>query len=373
MRVSVPSIPHVVLPNRPRIPPAEAIERLTNFLRPTKNVSVLTGAGVSVDSGIRAYRGKDGRYMNPNYQPIFYHELMDRTEKGFKFRQRYWLRSYLGYPPIRDAQPNRTHYAIAALQYSGNVSQLITQNVDALHNKAASSFWSDSEIARHILQLHGTLHRVRCSSGHKVDRETFQEMLSISNPYWKQFVDDMDERGEKPRTNPDGDVALEGVSYDEYKVPSCPECHDEGRGNSAFKPEVVFFGESIPELDRDASFKHVDSSDRLLVIGTTLATYSAFRLVKRALEQRKPVLVLNVGPTRADDLPGLEKIEVPTSLVLREVVRELTGQKAAEDPVLAQLLNSGVYMPPFDYEEYRDESGIEPGEVVTPTTSTVGV
>jgi NAD-dependent deacetylase sirtuin 4 len=98
----------------------------------------------------------------------------------------------------------------------------------------------------------------------------------------------------------------------------------------------------------------VDKSDRLLVIGTTLATFSAFRLVKRALEDRKPVLILNVGPTRADELQGIEKIEVPTSLVLREVVQALNGSAASEDPVLAQLLSSGVYMPPFDYETYQE-------------------
>ncbi|KAL0575284.1 hypothetical protein V5O48_006685 [Marasmius crinis-equi] len=161
MRVSVPDIPKSLASSGrllPGVTAQEAIERVTNFLAPG-NVTVLTGAGVSVDSGIRAYRGKDGRYMNPNYKPIFYHELMDETEKGVLYRKRYWLRSYLGYPSVRDSLPNPTHYGLSALQHAGIVPRLITQNVDGLHHKAlALSSTSPVRVHDSILELHGTLH-----------------------------------------------------------------------------------------------------------------------------------------------------------------------------------------------------------------------
>lgn len=127
MRISVPTIP-LPSPNLAKfvVPVAECIDRVAKFLS-FGNTTVLTGAGISVDSGIRAYRGHDGRYLNPNYKPIFYHELTANNEQGHHFRQRYWLRSYLGYPAVRMAQPNTSHYALAALQHSGIIPRLITQ------------------------------------------------------------------------------------------------------------------------------------------------------------------------------------------------------------------------------------------------------
>ncbi|KAG5721364.1 NAD-dependent deacetylase [Termitomyces sp. T112] len=166
MRISVPGLPQAILSavssaNAKAISSSEAVLRLSEFLG-KGNVAVLTGAGVSVDSGIRAYRGNDGRYMNPNYKPIFYHELMDETEKGHSFRQRYWLRSYLGYPPVRDAQPNTTHFALAALLHTSVISHIVTQNVDGLHQKAlcekAGPDWGPARLQQTILELHGTLH-----------------------------------------------------------------------------------------------------------------------------------------------------------------------------------------------------------------------
>lgn len=348
MRVSVPTIPHVVTTtsNTP-ISPAVAVERIAQFLSPG-NVTLLTGAGVSVDSGIRAYRGKDGRYMNPNYQPIFYHELVDRSTKGYMFRQRYWLRSYLGYPPVRDALPNTTHCAFAALQYTSHVSRLITQNVDGLHKKAIAHVWDDDLISKRILELHGSLHRVHCSHGHVVDRDTFQDWISTYNPCWKDYVVGLEATGQKPRTNPDGDVELEGVSYDDFVVPECPQCALEGRHNMNQKPAVIFFGESIPVAIRNRSFHDVEQSDRLFVVGTTLATFSAFRLVQRAVKLGKPILLLNVGPTRGDGLPGVEKIEIPAANIMWNVVRTILGTRFAADPVIVDLLNKGIYNPPSD-------------------------
>ncbi|KAG8884156.1 hypothetical protein FRB99_004536, partial [Tulasnella sp. 403] len=309
MRITIPTIPlpafnpAVKLRTHPPTPKEieVASERIATFLERSKNALVITGAGVSVDSGIRAYRGSDGHYMNPNYKPIFYQELVDPGPKGHAFRQRYWSRSYLGYPPVRDAQPNPTHYAIAALQYLGHAPRLITQNVDGLHHKASP--FSPTETSQRVLELHGSLHKVHCPHNHYIDRLHFQDTLSTLNPSWKAFADELERTGSKPRTNPDGDVDIEGVKFDSFVVPECEDCLVEhGRREDVLKPTVVFFGESISVDTRERSFDLVKESDRVLLVGTTLATYSAFRLAKLAIEYRKPVMMLNLGPTRADVL-----------------------------------------------------------------------
>ncbi|KAG6856559.1 hypothetical protein H0H87_003241 [Tephrocybe sp. NHM501043] len=178
MRISVPGLPQAILSaafSAKPVSPREATLRLAEFLG-KGNTTVLTGAGVSVDSGIRAYRGSDGRYMNPNYKPIFYHELpMSTPELNF-------TDNVIGYPPVRDAQPNTTHFALAALLQASVVPHLITQ-------------------------------RVHCKHRHSIDRESFQEWLSMANPEWKDFADDMERTFTQPRTNPDGDVGVLLVKF----------------------------------------------------------------------------------------------------------------------------------------------------------------
>ncbi|KAI0701488.1 DHS-like NAD/FAD-binding domain-containing protein [Cytidiella melzeri] len=369
MRVSVPTIPQAILSSTSSaktFTPAAAIERISAFLAPG-NVACITGAGVSVDSGIRAYRGDNGRYLNPNYKPIFYQELVDETAKGFAFRQRYWLRSYLGYKSVRDALPNTTHYALAALQYTSVIKKLITQNVDGLHHKSLADVWHPDKIQEQILELHGTLHvsttlypyiailtplstlkKVHCNRGHGVERDTFQARISAANPQWKAFAEELEASGRKPRTNPDGDVVLEGVQYDTFKVPECPDCLKEDRRNSILKPDLIFFGESLRREVRERSYADIVACDRLFLIGTTLATYSAFRLLKHAVELNKPVLILNVGPTRADSLEKVEKIELPSGTILREIVRNVLGVDVAEEAKVRKMLRSGVVQPPLD-------------------------
>ncbi|THG95089.1 hypothetical protein EW026_g6498 [Hermanssonia centrifuga] len=280
--------------------------------------------------------------------PAFYHELVDSTEKGFAFRQRYWLRSYLGYTPVRDALPNTTHYALAALQYSSIIPKLITQNVDGLHHKALSSVWNTAHKQERILELHGSLHKVHCSHGHVMDRATFQDRLSAANPEWKTYVDELEATGQRPRTNPDGDVELEGIAYDSFRVPECATCLAENRHNSILKPELIFFGESIRQDVRDRSYADIEHCSRLFLVGTTLATYSAFRLLRHALELKKPVLMLNIGPTRADPLSGLEKIEMSSRIVMRDAVRAVLGSRVDDDPIIERMLRSGVVQPPSE-------------------------
>ncbi|KAF8579902.1 DHS-like NAD/FAD-binding domain-containing protein [Ramaria rubella] len=345
MRISIPHVPSTILnaPRKPKLSLDFAIDRIAAFLS-AGNVSILTGAGVSVDSGIRAYRGIDGRYMNPNYKPIFFHELVEIGPRGHLFRQRYWSRSYMGYPPVLHAQPNPTHYAIAALLRSSHLSNIITQNVDGLDFKANSLDIEDSD--PRILQLHGSLHKVHCRSRHFESRSSFQTRISTANPRWMELANELERTGTQLRTNPDGDIELPNMSFDDFVIPSCETCIIEGKADLVMKPSVVFFGESIPPITRDRSFGMVDTSDSLLVVGTTLATYSAFRLVKHALETTKPVLILNVGPTRADGLPGIEKIEFSCGEALHGAAKMLTSNYS--DLVVNQLLSSGVVTPSGD-------------------------
>ncbi|KAI0255871.1 DHS-like NAD/FAD-binding domain-containing protein [Lactifluus subvellereus] len=342
MRLSVPNIPPAILStasqrNAPTLSPPEAVQRISSFLS-SGRAAVLTGAGVSVDSGVKAYRGKDGRYMNPDYKPIFYQELIEDSPRGHSFRQRYWLRAYIGFLPVRRTLPNPTHFALAALQHAGVVGPLITQNVDGLHHAALRRV--STEVDRHILELHGSIFKVHCQQGHVYPRAVFQEWLGQANPRWHAFLAELERTGAQPKTSPDGDVVLdESVSYDDFVVPHCPRCNAEGRRDSIIKPDLVFFGESISQEVKDRSYHIVEDADRLFILGTTLATYSAFRLLKHALELRKPVLYLNVGPTRADGLPDVDKLEIPTSAVMVDVVHAVLGTRSRNDPVLRDLLN----------------------------------
>ncbi|KAI0923418.1 hypothetical protein AcW1_006389 [Taiwanofungus camphoratus] len=202
-----------------------------------------------------------------------------------------------------------------------------------------------------ILELHGRLREVRCAYGHVTDRDTFQQHLSAANPQWKAFVDELEATGRQPRTNPDGDVVLEGVSYDDFVVPDCPACLMENRHSNVQKPEVIFFGESISKEVKDRSYQDIECCDRLFFVGTTLATFSAFRLLKHALELHKPVLLVNLGPTRADPIHGVEKIEIASGAVMREVVKAILGSDHASDPVVQGMLESGIVRPPPEEDD----------------------
>lgn len=217
MRISIPTLPNPTS-SAPWINPLaslpfpEVIQKVSDYLEQGQGKTlVLTGAGISVDSGIRAYRGNDGHYTtNPNYRPIFFGELVEQGPKGESFRQRYWSRSYLGYPPVRDAKPNPTHMYVAALQRLGLAPSLVTQNVDRLHHKASP--FSPSETDERILELHGTLHYVHCLKKHHVrPRDEYQELLGRLNPQWEEFVKAA--QGGEVKTNPDGDVSL-GHGFD---------------------------------------------------------------------------------------------------------------------------------------------------------------
>lgn len=389
MRISIPSIPEQATRATIEYSLENGAKMVADFLSAAKGKAlIMTGAGVSVDSGIAPYRGENGHYtVHKTYRPIFYHEFIDPSEKGHLARQRYFSRSYLGFPPVRVAQPNRTHYSIAAIQRLGYVPEFITQNVDNLHHAATPSA---SLAASTILELHGTLKHVVCVSspegykkgdhsgpinpefhqaltatsylrgpravtlrpentptgenypkgcGFRGSRAVFQDELTRLNPAWAQLQREMAETGKSPKTNPDGDVELHNVDYSTFNYPACPNC------GGVLKPAVIFFGESVPDKLRDHSYEMVNNANAMLLVGTSLATYSAFRLVKQAVEQEKPVLILNRGPTRADPLVA-DKIELGSSEVLSRVAQQLSNGRERNDKVLQSLLSSGVTIRP---------------------------
>ncbi|PLW20817.1 hypothetical protein PCANC_08406 [Puccinia coronata f. sp. avenae] len=190
------------------------------------NLLAISGAGISVDSGIRAYRGAKGSYIiNKSYRPIFFHEFVE----SHSFRIRYWARSYLGYPTVRVAEPNVGHHAVAALMKMGYIRHLITQNVDRLHHKALGVKQDRNHPDYYhpdpnILELHGTLKHVNClSCGHQIDRDDFQDLLSDLNPSWKHYADDLQSIGQEVKTNPDGDADVREKSFDSFVVPNFKE------------------------------------------------------------------------------------------------------------------------------------------------------
>ncbi|KAJ3115322.1 NAD-dependent protein lipoamidase sirtuin-4 [Phlyctochytrium bullatum] len=288
-----------------------AARQLLEFIRRAEGqLVVLTGAGVSTASGIPDYRGPTGIYVrNKDYRPIQYGEFI----RNHSSRQRYWARSFLGWPRIEKALPNSTHECIRTLLDRGFASPgVITQNVDGLHGKAK------------VLELHGTLHEVHCTSrqcSHVKPRKQFQDELSELNPQlveWMQRYPERIDSDVSSSVNPDGDVEITW-NYDDFRYPACKEC------NSIIKPSVVFFGENIRDEVRDKSFKMIDEASALLVVGSSLQVYSAFRLLKRAKDRGIPVAVVNLGAPRGIELVDTW-INESSELLFPRVVQELTAK-----------------------------------------------
>jgi NAD-dependent SIR2 family protein deacetylase len=244
---------------------------------------VLTGAGISTDSGIPDYRG-EGRVAR---HPMTYDVFMGSEEA----RKRYWARSFIGWSRIADALPNAGHAALAEAERVGRIGTLITQNVDRLHQAAGS---------KQVIDLHGRLDMVRCMSCElRISRQEMDEMLQALNPSIRK--DDTFE------FTPDGDAEVEVAPN--FVVPTCPSC------GGILKPDVVFFGESVPTDRVDEAMNALAEAEALLVAGTSLAVNSGMRFARAAAKAGKPIVVVNVGQTKADEL-ALAKIEANTSLAL---------------------------------------------------------
>lgn len=239
-----------------------------------RRVLVLAGAGCSTESGIPDYRGTEGRRGRP---PIQYQEFV-RSVEG---RTRYWARSAVGWPRFSRAQPNGGHRALARMEDAGIVGGVITQNVDGLHHAAGS---------RKVLELHGSLAFARClQCGEREPRHELQARIVATNPGWV-------ERAANAAAAPDGDADVPVELLDAFHAPACHVC------DGILKPDVVLFGENVPRERVEEGWRMLEAADALLVVGSSLTVYSGRRFVDRAVQEGKPVAVVNRGPTRADDV-----------------------------------------------------------------------
>jgi len=269
------------------------VEALTALIRDAGHIVVLSGAGISTESGIPDYRDADGEWKR--VRPVDHRDFIASAAT----RRRYWARSMLGWPLMAAAKPNPAHHALVQLEHAGLVSLLITQNVDGLHQSAGS---------QRVIDLHGRLDAVICLECYKnYPRTLVQSWLEEKNH---------DFSVEAVNSAPDGDADLSGARYDDFLVPECPACGGD------LKPDVVFFGDSVPRERVDAAMAALEAAGALLVVGSSLMVYSGFRFCDMARRSGKPVVAINLGRTRADDLLAL-KIAAPCSDVLQQLVERL--------------------------------------------------
>ncbi|HWU75843.1 MAG TPA: NAD-dependent protein deacetylase [Rhodanobacter sp.] len=268
---------------------------LQQFIDSHPRLFVLTGAGVSTESGIPDYRDRDGEWKRA--PPVTLQSFMHEPAT----RQRYWARSLIGWVHFGRAQPNAAHHALAELERRGQVELLVTQNVDRLHQRAGST---------RVVDLHGRLDEVRCMAcDWRLPRDAFQQQLIERNPAWQQLDAIM---------APDGDADLEGHDFSHFEVPPCPCC------DGIVKPDVVFFGEGVPRERVEAATQAWQRADAILVVGSSLMVYSGYRFVQAAAKAGKPVAALTLGRTRADPLLSL-KIDARCSDALAFVLGSESG------------------------------------------------
>lgn len=247
--------------------------QLADFVSRHPRLTVLSGAGCSTASGIPDYRDASGAWKHP--KPVQYADFLGSAA----IRQRYWARSYVGWRRISAATPNDAHFALAKLERAGFVESLITQNVDDLHRRAGS---------RNVVDLHGVLRIVRCiACAATMERSELQEQLADRNAGWA---------GGQARSAPDGDAQVDDRDIAGFSVPDCAHC------GGILKPDVVFFGENVPRKRVAHCRSSLQRSDALLVVGSSLMVYSGFRFARQAEQSGQPIVIVNQGKTRADDL-----------------------------------------------------------------------
>jgi NAD-dependent SIR2 family protein deacetylase len=272
---------------------------LTGFLQRHARLAVLTGAGCSTASGIPEYRDDLGEWKHA--RPVQYADFL----RDSAVRQRYWARSFSGWQRVTSAVPNAAHTALAALEQAGRLTGLITQNVDNLHRRAGS---------RHVLDLHGTLDRVRCLQCTDTQRRAaIQERMAADNPGWQNA---------EPVSLPDGDAELGDAIVTAFRVPDCELC------GGILKPDVVFFGESVPAERVTRARRMVSDADALLVVGSSLTVFSGYRFVRQASSAGMPIAIVNRGTTRGDELASL-RVHGDCGDLLSTACRELTIGAAA--------------------------------------------
>lgn len=268
---------------RDDLPPTTLASDFVAALRNSRAL-LLTGAGMSTDSGIPDYRGPDGQRR---VTPMQYGEFVG----SLPARQRYWARSYAGWSRFAAAAPNEGHRAVARLQAAGHFGALITQNVDGLHQEAGST---------EVIELHGSLAEVVClDCGHRLPRSDVQAVLDATNPGFLDRVraDTLPGSRVSSQIRPDGDVQIPAEAVAGFAAPICPEC----RG-TMLKPDVVFFGESVPPPRVAECFARTEAAPMLVVLGSSLAVMSGLRFVRRAAREGIPIAIITRRPTRGDEL-----------------------------------------------------------------------
>jgi NAD-dependent SIR2 family protein deacetylase len=272
-------------------PEDDPFERAVEALH-GRTIAVLTGAGISTDSGIPDYRGEGA----PRRTPMTFQQFLDDPRS----RKRYWAGSHLGWERFRAATPNDGHRALVELEAAGITTGVITQNVDGLHTRAGS---------RRVVTLHGDMSRVLClDCGQVYAREDISHRIEADNPWLT--------RPEAVRINPDGDAEVSEV--DRFVIPVCTVC------GGSLKPDVVFFGEFVPtERFREATAL-VQAADALLVAGSSLAVNSGMRLIEQARRRRLPIVIVNRGATKGDSRATV-RLDAGTSPTLLAITRSLTS------------------------------------------------
>ena len=253
--------------------------KLENFIKKSHRLFVLCGAGVSTESGIKDYRSdKVGLFATSEQRPVNYSDFLASAS----VRQRYWARNATAWPIFKGFKPNISHKYLATLEHMGILHCLVTQNVDNLHHIAGS---------RRLIELHGTVFSVICLQCHlKLPRDEVQDMIFQLNPGWSAVPEGF---------APDADVFVSEDAVKLFKTPHCERC------GGILKPDVVFFGDSIPRKRVYDVSKHVSETDAMIIVGSSIETYSALRHVRQAKDLGLPILVLNIGPTRADPLADI--------------------------------------------------------------------
>ncbi|PRB41918.1 NAD-dependent deacetylase [Arthrobacter sp. MYb23] len=272
-----------------------------------KRMAVLTGAGLSTDSGIPDYRGPGSAPRNP----MTYQEFIGSEAN----RRRYWARNHIGWSHLRHADPNAGHAAVALLERRGLMTGLITQNVDRLHEDAGSV---------NVVDLHGRYDQVVClSNGHTFSRRLIAAILEEINP---RFVEAAVESGEVEMA-PDADATVEDSELiTSFVMAVCPIC------GGTLKPDFVYFGENVPKDRVARAYEMVDHSEALLVAGSSLTVQSGLRFVRHSAKTGKPVVIINRGATRGDEFAEL-KLELGVSGALDYLARSLPDLPRASEPI----------------------------------------
>lgn len=274
-------------------PSTKEINLLHQFFDRSRKLMVLTGAGLSTESGIPDYRSPHGAYSS-GFKPITHQEFV----RSGRARRRYWARSYAGWRRFISAQPSAGHMSLATLEKVGRINFMVTQNVDRLHHRAGSD----------PLELHGTVYTVVClNCGTSIARNAFQDQVKALNSKWAAAVESLEhgdpgsDKNFGMQQRPDGDIEIDEKFWEQdFVIPDCNQC------GGMLKPDVVFFGDNVPKDRAEKAMEAAKSSDAFLVLGSSLMTMSAFRLVRAAHEAKADVAIVNIGETRADDFVPLK-------------------------------------------------------------------